>query len=98
MNKRNGKYMDNVGNQYWYKNGLLHRNNAPAVIMAPNGAEGQQQKEWYKNGERHRKNGPAVITEDGDLIWFIEGKLIKYVITPDTKDHFTDEEFLADFK
>ena len=98
MNKRNGKYMDNEGNQYWYKNGLLHRINAPAVIKASSGNGDDQQLEWYKNGERHRKNGPAVITEDGDMLWYLDGKLIKYHMVAATKDHFTDEEFLADFK
>jgi ribosomal protein L24E len=69
------------GNQHWYKNGELYRDNdLPAVIQA----DGSQY--WYKNGELHRpdpnnKSGhnaqgdlPAVIRADGTQIWYINGK------------------------
>lgn len=54
----------------WFKNGLLHRDNGPAVITKSG------TKEWYKRGKLHRTDGPAV--EDDKLknyeYWY-EGKL-----------------------
>jgi hypothetical protein len=43
----------------WMKNGLLHREDGPAVINS----EGDQ--EWYINGKRHREDGPAIIAFNG---------------------------------
>ena len=62
-------YENKYGNQYWYKNGLRHRDNdLPAVIMS-NGY-----RSWYKNGERHRDNDlPAIIRENGDQFWYKNG-------------------------
>ena len=53
----------------WYKNGLLHRENGPAVEYS-NG-----KKEWYKNGELHREDGPAIEWKSGNKEWFKNGKL-----------------------
>jgi hypothetical protein len=37
----------------YYKNGLLHRENGPAIIYADG------RKKWYQNGHLHRLDGPA---------------------------------------
>ena len=42
------------GNKEWRVDGVLHREDGPAVEYA-NG-----DKEWYFNGKRHREDGPAV--------------------------------------
>ena len=63
-------YENKYGNQYWYKNGLRHRDNdLPAVIMS----NGHQY--WYKNGLLHRDNDlPAFITANGNQCWFKNGE------------------------
>lgn len=49
----------------WIKNGLLHREDGPAVEW-PN-----RRKEWFLNGKRHREDGPAYIESDGSKEWYI---------------------------
>lgn len=62
--KFTGQYFKNSNNQYeklfvhqYYKNGKLHRDNAPAKVYS-NGNE-----VWYKNGKIHRDNAPAIINK-----------------------------------
>jgi hypothetical protein len=57
------------GTQEWSLNGLLHREDGPAVIR-PDGA-----KVWWQNGLRHREDGPAVIWPDGTQEWWLNGQL-----------------------
>ena len=52
--------IDAFGNKRWYLNGLLHREDGPAIEYA------DRTIAWYKNGERHRKDGPAVIYPNGN--------------------------------
>jgi hypothetical protein len=53
---------------YWYKMGLLHRLDGPAVL-SENG------KFWYQNGQRHREGGlPAVERACGDKEWWLNGQ------------------------
>ena len=54
------------GDQYWYLNGVLHRDHdLPAVIYA----NGDQF--WYKYGKLHRDfDLPAAIYSNGDQFWF----------------------------
>ena len=65
---KNGLFVDNVGNQLWYKNNLLH-NDKGVSNQYINGGQ-----EWYKNGVKHRDNGPAVIHDDGNYtVWYLNG-------------------------
>ena len=57
------------GNKYWYKEGILHREDGPAIDLVDGS------KEWYKEGLRHRKDGPAVEYVSGTRKWYKEGKL-----------------------
>lgn len=66
--KKNGMLVDREGNQYWFKNYQLHRENAPAIIFA-NG-----KKYWYKNDLLHREDGPAMEFWHGVNKWYIDGK------------------------
>ena len=51
-------------------NGLLHRDDGPAVITT------NDNKKWYKNGEKHRVGGPAHIAHKGRFkVWFQNDKL-----------------------
>jgi len=60
------------GNKKWYMNGLLHREDGPAIERV-NG-----RKLWCKNGLLHRENGPAIEYENGDKRWYLRGLEIKY--------------------
>jgi hypothetical protein len=61
--------IDNDGDQYWYCNGKLHRDNKPAVICAG----GNQY--WYQHDKLHRNNDlPAVICANGDQYWYQHDK------------------------
>jgi protein associated with RNAse G/E len=54
------------GTTYWFKNGIIHRENGPAIEYK----EGK--KVWIKNGKMHREDGPAVTFFSSEE-WFIEG-------------------------
>lgn len=54
----------------WYKEGVLHRENGPA-IEAGVGFEA-----WYVNGKLHREDGPAVKQSSGgkgEWEWYLYG-------------------------
>ena len=61
--------IDKGGNEYWYKNGKLHRDNdLPAAISL-------RSQCWYKNGEIHRENDlPAVTSPNGYQGWYKNGE------------------------
>ena len=61
---------DSYGNEYWYRNGELHReNDLPAAILS----DGTQY--WCKNGDFHRENDlPAIIGSNGCKKWYKNGK------------------------
>jgi hypothetical protein len=61
--------IDKGGNEYWYKNGKLHRDNdLPAAISL-------RSKCWYKNGLLHRDNDlPAVTSPNGYQGWYKNGE------------------------
>ena len=61
--------VDNFGTRrYCNAAGMLHRENAPAVVW-PGGT-----KEWYQNGLLHRTDGPAIEWSDGTKSWYQNGK------------------------
>ena len=57
------------GSREWHLNGLLHREDGPAV-EAINGS-----KFWYLNGKLHREDGPAVEHANSDRHWYFNGRL-----------------------
>ena len=61
--------VDEDGTEYWFLNGLLHREDAPAMIES----DGSQR--WYLNNQLHRTDGPAVILANGTQKWFLNGVL-----------------------
>ena len=65
--------IDNSISKYWYKNGLIHReNDKPAFEYFDGG------KFWYINGKRHRENDkPSVEFPWGGKIWYVNDKFIK---------------------
>jgi len=58
------------GTQYWYKEGMCHRDwDLPAIITT----DGEQH--WYKEGKRHRDGDkPSSIYASGNQYWCKEGK------------------------
>ncbi len=66
-----GRAEDRHGIKWWYKNGKIHRDDGPAYKSIFSGLE-----LWYKNGVYHRTDGPAFIHSDGDVEYFINGKLV----------------------
>ena len=65
---KNGRYEDKYGEVYWYKDGVMHREDGPAY-------EGCDFKEWYIMGELHREDGPAREWSNGGNEWYKDGKL-----------------------
>jgi hypothetical protein len=58
----------------WYIHDIIHRENAPALIMS-NGHE-----EWWLNNKPHRPQtgpfaGPAIVTSSGTEFWIHDGKI-----------------------
>ena len=66
---KNGVIVDVWGDKWWYKDGLLHREDGPAIERA-NG-----DKSWYLNDLLHREDGPAVIGANGLQYWYFNGEL-----------------------
>ena len=65
---QNGLIITGIGNKFWYKDDLFHREDGPAF----EGLTGE--KEWYKNGSLHRIGGPALESRDGIKEWWVNGK------------------------
>ena len=53
------------GTKEWWANGLLHREDGPAIEWADGS------KEWHENGKRHRIDGPAIVWSDGTKEWWV---------------------------
>lgn len=59
---------DKYGNKLWYLEGILHREDGPAVEYTTG------DKTWYFNGKCHRVDGPAVEYTNETKKWFINDK------------------------
>jgi hypothetical protein len=69
---KNGRFVDGLGNVYYYRNGLIHRDDGPAVEY-PDGS-----MYWYQNDQLHREDGPAVVLPSvGIMEWYLYGVFIK---------------------
>lgn len=59
LHRENGPAVEyNSGNKFWYKHGLLHREDGREDGPAREFINGD--KEWYENGEYYRENRPAI--------------------------------------
>lgn len=54
----------------WYRDGVLHREGAPAIIYTDGTVE------WWFDGERHREDGPAIDWPVTFAEWWLDGELI----------------------
>ena len=64
---RNGCYITENDDMYYYKNNLLHRAGGLPAVEYSNG-----DKRWYRKGFIHRIGGPAVEYSDGKS-WYLFG-------------------------
>ena len=60
--------VDADGTKKCYRNGVLHRDNGPAVEKSTG------DRLWYRDGKFHRTDGPAIEGNDGFIAWFLNGK------------------------
>lgn len=60
-----GRNVDIEGNIFWYKDGLLHREDGPAIEYK-GGSKG-----WWIEGRLHREDGPAIEYQNGAKQWFL---------------------------
>ena len=64
------------GTQSWWRDGELHREDGPALVVPDTGAfPSAAREEWYRHGKLHRADGPALTTAWGRQEWFVDGKL-----------------------
>lgn len=56
-----------LGNQTFKLNGLMHRPDGPAWIGT------NDELAWWQNGQRHRTDGPAIVGADGHEQWWQNG-------------------------
>ena len=75
---KNGLYIDEFGNKFWWENNKRNRLNGPAMEWSDG------EKQWIQNDYWHREDGPAIKYFDGGEEWFYEGKRINC---------FSQEEF-----
>jgi hypothetical protein len=54
------------GYKSWHKQGILHRENGPALIC-------KKCCVYYFEGKKHRDDGPAIELSDGRKKWFVYG-------------------------
>ena len=60
------------GTQYWYLNGVFHREGNKPSLVFPDG-----EQRWYINGKLHREDGPAIVYSNRSNrrpSWFLNGK------------------------
>ncbi len=67
-----GLYLNERGSKFWYKNGLQHREDGPAVIYCDGS------KEWFYDSQIMDK--PILIDISNQEEWWYEGE--KLLITP----------------
>jgi hypothetical protein len=72
----NGVYIHADGTRRWYLDGLLHREDGPAVLYPDGG------REWWRFGQLHRDRGPAIERADGSEEWWQGGKQRKRRLQP----------------
>jgi hypothetical protein len=63
--------------EYW-RNGVLHRDGAPAIIDRIHCCFGGVTEMWFRDGQLHRGDGPAQVCRDGEYRfehWYVDGVL-----------------------
>ena len=68
--RRNKMIVNANGDKFYFVNGLLHREDGPAVESADG------YKAWYIKGIPHRDGGPAIEHPNGEKEFWIDGEKI----------------------
>lgn len=73
----------NIRLQLWYKHGLRHRIDNPAVILYYN-TNIVKERQWWFNDQLHNTTGPAIIkyNESGDIeisLYLINGNELSFI-------------------
>lgn len=79
------------GDQWWYLNGKVHRDDGPAVITG-------KYEMWMQNGTGHRDgNQPAIIRVNGDKEYIVRGQrhrtdgpALEYKNNPQKNEYWVD--------
>jgi len=58
------------GYRAWWSDGLLHRDDGPAIERADG------YRSWWRNGKLHRDDGPAIERADGSCEWWVDGERV----------------------
>jgi len=82
--------IDTLGNKWWRLNGVLHREDGPAIIWN-NG-----DTEWFSHGKHHRLDGPAVKYGNWATSWFINDYEVTEEITQWAKENDIDLDNLTE--
>jgi hypothetical protein len=80
------KQVDNDGKIRYFKNGLRHREDGPALIWPNNTG-----LFWYQNDVLHREDGPAVVKITGETTevkYYLHGKEVENVFPVEDRDTF----------
>jgi len=73
----NGLIIDDEGDEYWYKDNILHREDGPAIEWVSGS------KFWVIDGNLHRMDGPAIYHPLGISSWYYHGKFITNISQED---------------
>lgn len=60
------------GDEDWYKNGELHRDNNEPAKFYPR--VGKNHMEFWVHGKLHNTDGPAIYYSNGHKQWFVNGE------------------------
>jgi len=88
---KTGWHTDADGIRHCYAEGLLHREDGPAIIHP----DGRQL--WYLAGKLHREDGPAVVYPSGFVFWVLRNKRVTredVLDTPEKREAYLLEESL----
>ena len=64
---KNGCYVDEDGNKFWYKNNKVYRIGGPAIEWVDGS------KNWYFNNKLHRIGGSAIEVWYNGKYWYLFG-------------------------
>jgi hypothetical protein len=73
------------GGTIWYRSGIVHRDDGPAIERADG------TREWYAEGIRHCETGPAFISADGERRWFVHGQELTEAEFDDMRRRIIDQ-------
>jgi hypothetical protein len=68
LHRDDGPAYEDTKQEHWYKNGLRHRENGPAIITKDG-----KEPTYYRDGQLHRDDGPAYVDVAKTQHWYKKG-------------------------